>query len=72
MNVRGYECQKVCGAEDKQIIVTATDLPWDKRSLDISSITGTVLPEGITNGRAVQLSFCYYQKMESGSYTIFK
>ena len=67
MKVRGFPCQKVCGArkEEWSIKTGGAFLPSHYKE---SVINGTIKPAGSTSREGVQLRFCYYAKMESGLY----
>lgn len=63
LNVQGFACQKVCGAQETPIAVR-TSAPF---SLDANSeISGNIKPAGMTDRMDVELRFCHYQKMDDG------
>ena len=69
MNVQGYSCQKVCGAQETPVAVRTaafTPPPWAPNS----GIHGNVKPAGMTSRQEVELRFCHYQKMDDGLYNV--
>lgn len=66
-NVAGNPCQKVCGAKDTQLSFRTV---FDKfiRQEYPSTITGNIQPAGTTLDHELELSYCYYEKMDGGWY----
>lgn len=66
-NVAGNPCQKVCGAKDTRLSFQTL---FDKmiRKEYPSSITGDIKPAGAVHDHELELSYCYYEKMDDGWY----
>lgn len=68
VKVQGYPCQKVCGAQLREVeITTGAGIPFEEGVN--SAIEGTIKPDGTTSNQRVQLSYCYYQKKDYGLYS---
>lgn len=68
MNIKGYACQKVCGAQETPVALGS--LPISPIG-DSSEIRGNIKPAGMTDDKVVELRFCHYRKMDDGQYKLF-
>lgn len=73
MKAEGFPCQKVCGAQETEITLRTRSREIYFGDLGRPTIKGSVKPAGIANdGHGLELSYCYYQKLENGSCAIIK
>jgi len=71
VRVDGFNCQKVCGAQETPVSIVTFATAKDPGS-NPSQINGDPRPAGnanIDHGTAIDLRYCHYRKMDDGWYT---
>lgn len=69
IRVDGFGCQKVCGAQESPISISAST--WKASWDDPSEISGDPRPAGTAHGgpfSEINLQYCHYRKMDDGWY----
>ncbi|XP_078367256.1 uncharacterized protein LOC144651218 [Oculina patagonica] len=70
-NIAGNPCQKVCGAKDTQLSFRTVFSKFLRKEYP-STITGSIKPAGSIFDHELELSYCYYEKMDDANFVTYK